>query len=59
MHPRVSVSGLCFPGLSATDAIEAIGSLGVTSASVTGAKARASEITHPRPGFPESRQVIR
>jgi len=42
VHPRVSVSGLCFPGLSATDAIEAIAGLGVTSASVTGAKARAS-----------------
>ena len=40
MHPRVSVSGLCFPGLSAVDAIEAIASLGVASASVTGAKIR-------------------
>ena len=40
MHPRVSVSGLCFPRLSATDAIEAIAGLGVASASVTGAKVR-------------------
>ena len=42
MHPRVSVSGLCFPDLSAPDAIEAIAGLGVGSTSVTGAKARAS-----------------
>ena len=42
MHPRVSVSGLCFPGLSATDAIEAIAGLGAANASITGAKARAS-----------------
>jgi sugar phosphate isomerase/epimerase len=42
VHPRVSVSGLCFPKLSATDAIEAIASLGVGNASITGAKARQS-----------------
>jgi sugar phosphate isomerase/epimerase len=42
VHPRVSVSGLCFPRLSATDAIEAVAGLGVASTSVTGAKARAS-----------------
>ena len=42
MHPRVSVSGLCFPELSATDAIEAIAGLSVTSASLTGAKVRES-----------------
>ena len=42
VHPRVSVSGLCFPRLSATDAIEAIAGLGAASASMTGAKARAS-----------------
>jgi sugar phosphate isomerase/epimerase len=41
VHPRVSVSGLCFPELSATGAIEAIAGLGAASASVTGAKARA------------------
>jgi len=40
MHPRVSVSGLCFPGLPATAAIEAVAGLGVTSASLTGAKVR-------------------
>jgi sugar phosphate isomerase/epimerase len=42
MHPRVSVSGLCFPELSATDAIGAIAALGAANASITGAKARAS-----------------
>ena len=42
MHPRVSVSGLCFPELSAPDAIAAIGRLGVARTSVTGAKARAA-----------------
>ena len=42
MHPRISVSGLCFPELSATDAIEAIAGLGVASASLTGAKVRES-----------------
>ena len=42
MHPRISVSGLCFPELSATDAIEAIAGLGVVSASLTGAKVRES-----------------
>ena len=42
MHPRVCVSGLCFPELPATDAIEAIAGLGVTSTSMTGAKARAA-----------------
>jgi sugar phosphate isomerase/epimerase len=40
VHPRVSVSGLCFPELSAPDAIEAVAGLGVASTSVTGAKAR-------------------
>ena len=42
MHPRVSVSGLCFPELSAPDAIAVIAGLGVASTSVTGAKARAA-----------------
>ena len=42
MHPRVCVSGLCFPELSATGAIEAIAGLGAGNTSVTGAKARAS-----------------
>jgi sugar phosphate isomerase/epimerase len=42
VHPRVSVSGLCFPELSATGAIEAVAGLGAASTSVTGAKARAS-----------------
>ena len=42
MHPRVSVSGLCFPGLSAPDAIEAVAGLGAARTSVTGTKARAA-----------------
>jgi len=42
VHPRVSVSGLCFPELSATAAIEAVGALGAATTSVTGAKARAA-----------------
>jgi sugar phosphate isomerase/epimerase len=42
MHPRVSVSGLCFPRLSAVDAIEAVAGLGVGSMSLTGAKVRES-----------------
>jgi sugar phosphate isomerase/epimerase len=42
VHQRVSVSGLCFPELSAPDAIEAIAGLGVANASVTGTKARAA-----------------
>jgi sugar phosphate isomerase/epimerase len=42
VHPRVCVSGLCFPELSATGAIEAIAGLGAGNTSVTGAKARAS-----------------
>ena len=36
------MSGLCFPELSAADAIEAIAGLGAASASITGAKARAA-----------------
>ena len=40
VHPRVSVSGLCFPELSAADAIEAIAGLGVANTSITGANAR-------------------
>jgi sugar phosphate isomerase/epimerase len=42
VHPRVCVSGLCFPELSATEAIEAIAGLDAGNASITGAKARAS-----------------
>jgi sugar phosphate isomerase/epimerase len=42
VHQKVSVSGLCFPELPATDAIEAIAGLGVASASLTGAKVRAA-----------------
>jgi sugar phosphate isomerase/epimerase len=42
VHPRACVSGLCFPELSAPDAIAAIAALGVASTSVTGAKARAA-----------------
>jgi sugar phosphate isomerase/epimerase len=42
VHPRVSVSGLCVPKLTAPDAIEAIAGLGVANASITAAKARQS-----------------
>jgi sugar phosphate isomerase/epimerase len=42
MHPRVCVSGLCFPELSALDALEAIAGLGVANASMTGVKVRES-----------------
>ncbi len=42
LHPRISVSGLCFPELSALDALEAIAGLGVANASMTGAKVRES-----------------
>jgi len=42
MHPRVCVSGLCFPELSALDALAAIAGLGVANASMTGAKVRES-----------------
>ena len=36
MHPRVSVSSLCFPGLGAVDAIQGVARLGVGAMSVTG-----------------------
>ncbi|MFF0818224.1 sugar phosphate isomerase/epimerase family protein [Rhodococcus sp. NPDC003318] len=39
-HPRVSVSGLCFPTLSAVDVIEVVGGLGVSKTSLTSAKVR-------------------
>jgi sugar phosphate isomerase/epimerase len=42
MHPRVCVSGLCFPELSAPDALAAIAGLGVANASMTGQKVRES-----------------
>jgi sugar phosphate isomerase/epimerase len=42
MHPRVCVSGLCFPQLSALDALDAIAGLGAANASLTGAKVRES-----------------
>jgi sugar phosphate isomerase/epimerase len=42
MHPRVCVSGLCFPELSALDALAAIAGLGVANASLTGQKVRES-----------------
>ncbi len=38
MHPRVCISGLCFPRLSAPEALEAIAGLGAVNASMTGAK---------------------
>jgi sugar phosphate isomerase/epimerase len=42
VHPRISVSGLCFPELPAPSAIEAVAALGAASTSITGAKARAA-----------------
>ena len=42
LHPRVCVSGLCFPRLSALDALAAIAGLGAANASLTGAKVRES-----------------
>ncbi|WP_024796541.1 sugar phosphate isomerase/epimerase family protein [Tomitella biformata] len=41
-HPRVAVSGLCFPTLSAVDAIATIGGLGVAGTSMTSTKIRES-----------------
>jgi sugar phosphate isomerase/epimerase len=38
LHPRVAVSGLCFPDLTAVESIAAIGALGVTRTSMTSAK---------------------
>ena len=40
MHSRVAVSGLCFPTLSATEAIEAVASLGVSTTSMPAVKLR-------------------
>jgi sugar phosphate isomerase/epimerase len=42
VHPRISVSGLCFPQLSAVDALAAVAGLGAANASLTGAKVRES-----------------
>src|ERR1700728_3348051 len=38
LHPRVAVSGLCFPDQSAVESIGALGRLGVTKTSMTSAK---------------------
>jgi sugar phosphate isomerase/epimerase len=40
LHPRVAVSGLCFPALSAGESVEVLGDLGVTKTSMTSAKLR-------------------
>jgi sugar phosphate isomerase/epimerase len=42
LHPRVSVSGLCFPTMSAVDAIGAVAGLGVGKTSMTSTKLRES-----------------
>lgn len=42
LHPRVAVSGLCFPTMSAVDAIETIAGLGVRKTSMTSTKLRES-----------------
>ncbi|MFG1923395.1 sugar phosphate isomerase/epimerase family protein [Cryptosporangium sp. NPDC048952] len=41
-HPRISVSGLCFPELSAVETIEVVAGLGVANTSLTGRKVRES-----------------
>lgn len=41
-HPRVSVSGLCFPTTTATESIEAVARLGVSRTSLTSSKIRES-----------------
>ena len=41
-HPRVSVSGLCFPRLSAVDGVAAVAGLGVVNTSMTSTKLRES-----------------
>jgi sugar phosphate isomerase/epimerase len=38
LHPRVAVSGLCFPALSAVESIAVLADLGVTKTSMTSAK---------------------
>ena len=38
LHPRVAVSGLCFPDQSAVEAVKAIGAVGATKTSMTSAK---------------------
>lgn len=38
LHPRVSVSGLCFPGLSATEAIAEVAAVGASATSATSGK---------------------
>lgn len=38
LHPRVAVSGLCFPELSAVESVEVLGRLGVTKTSMTSTK---------------------
>lgn len=43
-HARISVSGLCFPGGSAVDAVAAVGDLGVTKTSMTSGKLRESGV---------------
>jgi len=44
LHPRVAVSGLCFPGLSAVESVGALGALGVTKTSMTSAKLLLAEL---------------
>ncbi|MFT4288416.1 sugar phosphate isomerase/epimerase family protein [Nocardioides sp.] len=44
LHPRVCVSGLCFPGLSAAEAIWATAATGAAKTSVTAAKLRESGV---------------
>jgi len=38
LHPRIAVSGLCFPALSAVESVEMVASLGVAKTSMTSTK---------------------
>lgn len=48
LHPRLSVSGLCFPDLLAVDAVAAVRDLGVKKTSITAGKLRQSGPTAVR-----------
>ena len=41
-HPRIAVSGLCFPDLSAVESVEMVAGLGVAKSSMTSTKLRES-----------------
>jgi sugar phosphate isomerase/epimerase len=47
-HDRISVSGLCFPRLTAVESVRAVGELGVTKTSMTSASLRDSGVSAVR-----------